>query len=416
MVTGHFDGLDYHRWAAEVDVVANDHYVVAADPEGHRELAFCADLTRGLAGGGPWLLMEQSASAVNWQPRNIPKRPGELMRNSLQHVARGADGILFFQWRASRAGAEKFHAALVPHAGTDTRIWREVVELSRALDRLDEVVGSHVENQVALLVDYEAWWACELDSHPSVDVRYLDRPHALHAALTDLGVGVDVVHPGTDLARYRLVVVPTLYSVTDETAARVDAAVRAGATVLVTYFSGITDEHDHIRLGGYPGAFRDLLGIRVEELVPLRQGDRVALDDGSRADVWTERLHLNGAEAVATYVDGPLPGVPAVTRHEHGHGVGWYVATRLDRSSLGELVARVVDEAGVRPVAPTRPGVELTERTDGERRWVFAVNHTEEPATIDVRGHDLLRDVTFDGRVPAGGVAVVRREDAEGTA
>ena len=331
-------------------------------------------------------------------------------------MARGADGILFFQWRASRAGAEKFHAALVPHAGTDTRIWREVVELSRALDRLDEVVGSHVENQVALLVDYEAWWACELDSHPSVDVRYLDRPHALHAALTDLGVGVDVVHPGTDLARYRLVVVPTLYSVTDETAARVDAAVRAGASVLVTYFSGITDEHDHIRLGGYPGAFRDLLGIRVEEFVPLRQGDRVALDDGSRADVWTERLHLNGAEAVATYVDGPLPGVPAVTRHEHGHGVGWYVATRLDRSSLGELVARVVDEAGVRPVAPTRPGVELTERTDGERRWVFAVNHTDEPATIDVRGHDLLLDATFDGRVPAGGVAVVRREDAEGTA
>ena len=226
--------------------------------------------------------MEQSASAVNWQPRNIPKQPGELMRNSLQHVARGADGILFFQWRASRAGAEKFHAALVPHAGTDTRVWREVVELSRTLDRLDEVVGSHVENEVALLVDYEAWWACELDSHPSVDVRYLDRPHAVHAALTDLGVGVDVVHPDTDLGRYRLVVVPTLYSVTDETAARIDAAVRAGATALVTYFSGITDEHDHIRLGGYPGAFRDLLGIRVEELVPLRQGHEVSLSDGSR--------------------------------------------------------------------------------------------------------------------------------------
>jgi beta-galactosidase len=410
MVTGHFQALDYSRWASEVDVVANDHYVVAADPEGYRELAFSSDLVRGLAGGGPWLLMEQSPSAVNWQSRNIAKQPGELLRNSIQHVARGADGILFFQWRASRAGAEKFHAALVPHAGTDTRVWREAVELSRALDRLDEVVGSRTENDVALLFDYQAWWACELDSHPSVDVTYLDQAHALHAALTDLGVGVDVVHPDTDLARYRLVLVPTLYSVTDTAAERLEAAVRAGATAVVTYFSGITDEHDHVRLGGYPGAFRELLGIRVEEFVPLRAGEKVTLSDGSRADVWTERLHVAGASAEASYVDGPLPGVPAVTRHEHGRGTAWYVATRLDQPALATLVARVTTEAGVRPVVATRPGVEATERTDGERRWVFVVNHTNSPADLELRGHDLLRDATFSGRVPAGSVAVVRRE------
>lgn len=413
MVSEHIRALDYHRWAREVDVVANDHYVVAADPEGYRELAFCSDLVRGLAGGGPWLLMEQSTSAVNWQPRNVPKRPGELLRNSLQHVARGADGILFFQWRASRAGAEKFHAALVPHAGTDTRVWQEVVELSRALDRLDEVVGSRTENEVALLFDYQAWWACELDSHPSLDVTYLDRMHALHAALTDLGVGVDVVHPDTELDRYRLIVVPTLYSVTDEAAGRLDAAVRGGATALVTYFSGIVDEHDHIRLGGYPGAFRQLLGINVEEFAPLRSGETVRLSDGSRADVWTERLRLRGATAEATYADGPLPGVPAVTRHDHGDGVGWYVATRLDRDATAALVGRLVAEAGVRPVAPSRPGVEVTERTDGSRRWVFVVNHTPEPVEVALAGHDLLTDAPFAGSVAAGGVAVVRRADGQ---
>ncbi|KQW47532.1 beta-galactosidase [Nocardioides sp. Root1257] len=409
MVTSHIKELDYHRWAAEMDLISNDFYVTAADPEGYRELAFCADQTRGLAGGGPWLLMEQSTSAVNWQPRNVAKQPGELLRNSVQHVARGADGILFFQWRASQAGSEKFHSALVPHAGTDTRVWREVVELSRTLDRLDEVVGSRTVNDVALLVDYQAWWACELDSHPSVDVTYLDRPHAVHAALTDLGIGVDVVHPDTDLSGYRLVVVPTLYTVTDAAAAAIDAAVRAGATALVTYFSGITDEHDHVRLGGYPGAFRDLLGIRVEEFYPLRSGERISLSDGSGADVWTELLHLDGATAEATYADGPLPGVPAITRHEHGEGVAWYAATRLDQHSLDALVRRVATEAGVRPIAPGRAGVEITERTDGQRRWTFVVNHTDTDAEVDVAGHDLVRDAAHDGRVPPGGVAVIRR-------
>jgi beta-galactosidase len=319
---------------------------------------------------------------------------------------------MFFQWRASRAGAEKFHAALVPHAGTDTKVWREAVELSRTLDRLDEVVGARTENAVAILFDYQAWWACELDSHPSVDVTYLDRPHALHAALTDLGIGVDIVHPDTDLDRYRLLIVPTLYSVTDSAAGRVEAAVRAGASALVTYFSGITDEHDHVRLGGYPGAFRDMLGVRVEEFAPLRAGEKVALSDGSVADVWTERLHLAGASAEATYLDGPLPGIPAVTRHQHGRGVAWYLATRLDRASLADVVARLTAEAGLNPVVATRPGVEVTERTDGDRRWVFVVNHTSEPADFDLCGTDLVRGTPFDGRVPAGGVAVVRREAA----
>ena len=100
-----------------------------------------ADLTRSLAGGAPWLLMEHSTSAVNWQPRNLAKRPGEMRRNSLAHVARGADSVLFFQWRASRRGAEKFHSAMLPHGGTDTRVWREVVGLGADLAALAPLRG-----------------------------------------------------------------------------------------------------------------------------------------------------------------------------------------------------------------------------------------------------------------------------------
>ncbi|MFJ6950557.1 beta-galactosidase [Micromonospora aurantiaca (nom. illeg.)] len=406
--------LDYHSWASDVDVVSNDHYLTAADPQPQVNLALAADHTRGVAGGAPWLLMEHSTSAVNWQPRNVAKTPGQMRRNSLAHVARGADGVLFFQWRASRAGAEKFHSALVPHAGPDTKVFREVCRLGADLRALAEVRGSRVDADVAILFDYEAWWGAELDSHPSVDVTYTDRLSALHAALWRAGVTADVVHPSADLSRYRLVVVPTLYLVRDADADALRRFVEAGGTAVVTYFSGIVDEHDHIRLGGYPGAFRDLLGVRVEEFFPLREGETVRLDDGARADVWTEWLHAEGAEVLAAYTDGPLPGVPALTRHTVGAGAAWYVGTRLDDEATDRLVARLLAETGVRPPVSAPAGVEVVRRRSADRSWLFVVNHRTEPARLAVSGAELLGGARCDGEleVPAGEVAVVREEPA----
>lgn len=410
MVMSHVSGLDYWSWAREVDVVSNDHYLEAADPDGHVELAFSADLTRGLAGGGPWLLMEHSTSAVNWQPRNIAKRPGEMTRNALQHVARGSDAVLFFQWRASRAGAEKFHSALVPHAGTETRLWREVEALGSLLDRLGEVVGSRTRNDVAFIFDWNAWWASELDSHPTTDLTYLDRAHALYRSLWDRGIGVDFVGAEQDLAGYSVVVVPTLYLISDATVARVEEAARGGATVVVTYFSGIVDVNDHIRLGGYPGAFRELLGVWVEEFLPLRRGEVIRLSDGTTADTWTEHVHARGAETVVQCLDGPAAGMPAVTRHRVGEGTAWYVATRLDAAGNAALTEAVLAEAGVKPVARSRPGVEVTRRRSDDASWLFVINHTHAVASVKVTGHDLVADRPVAGTLvlSPGDVAVVR--------
>ncbi|MBA2530365.1 MAG: beta-galactosidase [Euzebyales bacterium] len=406
--------MDYWAWSREVDVVANDHYLQARHPQPHVELSLSADLTRALAGGAPWLLMEHSTSAVSWQRRNLAKDPGQMLRNSLQHVARGADGAMFFQWRASSAGVEKFHSAMVPHAGTDTRVWREVVELGDTLARLAEVRGSRVLAEVAMVFDWQAWWACELDAHPSADLTYLERTHALYRALWDAGVTVDFAAPDGDLSPYRLVLVPTLYLVDDAGARNLHRFVERGGTALVTYFSGIVDEHDHIRLGGYPGAFTRLLGLRVEEFCPLSARQTVSLDDGTTASLWTERLHALGADVVARYADGPLPGTPALTRHRYGAGTAWYCATRLDDDGTAALARRLCAEAGVTPTFDAGPGVEVVRRhNDGGSRWMFALNHTAKAVRLAVTGFDLVSGERVDGRLrlPPGGVAVVREED-----
>lgn len=415
MVMTHVRDMDYLRWGPELDVVSQDHYLRAEDPAGHVELSWSADLTRGVAGGRPWFLMEHSTSAVNWQPRNVPKAAGQLLRNSLAHVARGSDAVCFFQWRASRAGAEKYHSGMLPHAGTDTRVWREVVELGATLQALGEVAGTVVRGEVAMVVDWPARWAAELDSHPTSDLSYLDRHLALYRALWDAGVTVDMVRPDDDLAGHALVLVPTLYLVSDGAAANIRGYVESGGTLLVTYWSGVVDPNDHVRLGGYPGAFRDLLGVRTEEFVPLRAGESVRLTggvlDGTTADVWTEDLAALDAEVVSRYADGPLTGVAALTRRAAGEGAAWYLATRTDPTGTAALVRRLTADARV--ATRDQPGVELVRRraVDGtDRSYLFVLNHTGSAAEVVAHGVDLVTGRTCPGTVTvgAGGVAVVR--------
>ncbi|MER6039066.1 beta-galactosidase [Streptomyces sp. NPDC001835] len=423
LTTNHLGTLekkaDAYSFAADCDLISLDHYLPAADPDGHIDLALNADLARGMAAGSPWLLMEHSTSAVNWQPVNVAKRPEEMRRNSLTHLARGADGIMFFQWRQSRAGAEKWHSAMLPHGGTDTRIWKEVCGLGADLAALGEVMGTRVAADVALLFDWHNWWALELDARPCGPMRYLELVRDWYEALWRLNITCDVVAPGADLTSYKAVVAPNIYLLADEHADALTAYVRNGGHLAVGCFSGVVDAHDRVHLGGYPGALREVLGLRIDEYLPLRPGDTVSLSDGSTAVQWAERVEPRGCAPVLRFADGsdggPAAGGAALTRHTYGAGTSWYVATRASGATLQELVRRLGEEAGLRPVADVPDGVEAVRRSSTDGSYLFLINHGEDPAKVLVEGARLL-DAAGDGcftEIPAGGVAVLRESSVE---
>jgi len=442
---------DLWQWARELDVIANDHYLRAEQRDNHIDLAMSADLARSVAGGRPWMLMEHSAGAVNWQPRNIAKRPGEMRRNSLAHVARGSDSVLFFQFRASRQGAEKFHSGMVPHAGAGSGQWREMVELGADLRRLAGVRGGEVTAEVAIVWDWESYWALELDWRPSADLRFRERMDAYYEALWREHATVDFVHPCADISGYRVVVVPSAYLLTEAAAKNLHRYVEAGGTLLVSYFSGIVDACDAIHPGAYPGALREVLGLSIEEFHPLREHETIAVTydpadgtgsygtgsygtgaDGTGSDgngpdgtgayeigpdgagaretlwegrIWSERIQLTGARAVHRFAGGPDAGHPAMTRHDLGAGTAWYLAT-APVTGLRELLARVLDRAGVTRPRNLPDTLELVRRG----RHLFLINHGDEPVTVEgVTGTGVLDGARHAGpvTVAAGAVSVI---------
>jgi beta-galactosidase len=416
MIMGETRAMDYARWVDEVDFVSNDHYA-APGPQRLDELSFSANLTGNLAGGQPWFLMEHATSAVNWQPVNVAKKPGELARDSLTHVAHGADAVCFFQWRQSAAGAEKYHSAMVPHAGPDSAVHRDVVALGESLGRLAPVAGSaRRPAPAAIMFDWDSWWASETDSHPTAALRYRAEALDWYSAFLALGVRADVVPTGTTLTGYDLVVAPVLHVVPEDLAKELTGYVSGGGHLVTTYFAGIVDGNDHVWLGGYPGALRDLLGIRIEELAPLLDGERVELDNGTTGMLWTDRIDLvaTGVEVLARYRSGEQAGRPAITRRPLGAGSAAYVSTRLGAAGLPAVLGPLLAAAGVDSDLPpdARGRVELAVRSGPGGEFWFLVNRTA--AEVPVAGVDGA--VLLGRRAPGGallldprGVAVVQR-------
>jgi len=426
---GFFKAVDYWAWAREVDVVSDDTYPDPADPDSPAYAAMVRDLMRSLGDGAPWLLMEQAPSAVNWRRRNAAKSPGQMRAWSYQCVARGADGILFFQWRQSAVGSEKFHSGLVPHGGTDTRVWREVEQLGRELAALSArtgdaaIAGTRVPASVAIALDWDSWWAIEQPASPT-EVSYVQTLFAWHSALTSLGLTVDFVRADADLSGYRLVVVPAHFTATDRQVRNLAAVAETG-TLVVGFGTAITDENLHVRLGGYLGEpLRRALGVWVEEFAPPAAPDLSNLGAGAPPElaldgevfggpaagrVWAEYVRVEDAETVATFAEGSLSGWPAVTRRGTGGGAGWYVATLPDPGALRRLAERLVRDAGLDLPAPAARG----DRVETVRRggYVFVINHGDREAEILLDGTDALTGAPARGLTLAPqGVAVIGSE------
>ncbi|GHD03216.1 beta-galactosidase [Streptomyces violarus] len=399
---GTFRPLDYHRWAPHLDFASWDSYPPLDAPPTRPALAH--DLMRGLKDGAPFWLMEQTPSTTACRDVNPLRRPGELRLATFQAIAHGADAALYFQMRASRGACEKYHGAVIGHAGRDdTRVFREAAELGRELEILgDRTLGARTPARTALLFDWDSWWALEISDGPSRLVKYLDVVHAHYRAAREAGADVDVVPQTADLTPYDVVLAPALYMVKGDLATRLEAVAARGGTVLTTFLSGRVDEHDRAFLADVPGPLAPLMGVRVDEWDARPPEFTQTIPElATEARLVFEIVRPRGAEPIATYGTDFYAGTPAVTRNPYGDGEGWYVATALDQPGVDEVVRRILARHDLLGPYAGHPAVETATRVapDGTR-LLFLLNHAPEPAHLTA--HATATDLLTGKRVDQG--------------
>ena len=382
---GTYKGLDYFKWAKEMDIVSWDNYPSFNTPWSY--IAMSHDLMRGLK-GEPFMLMEQTPSQQNWQAYNSLKRPGQMRAQSYQTIAHGADTIQFFQLRRSVGGCEKFHGAVIAHVGTEnTRVFREVKQLGEELERLSALTpGSANEAEVGIIFDWDNYWALEYTSGPTVDLTYVDQIHRYYKYFYDKNIAVDMIPFDGDFSKYKVIAAPVLYMVKDGMKEALEAFVKNGGVLVTTYMSGIVGESDNVYLGGYPGPLKDMAGIWAEEIDALapEQSNEVVFADGSRntCSIVCDIMHPETAEVIASYGKDFYAGTPAVTKNQYGSGSTYYIGTCMEEDGIARILDLAVSDAGVTPVISSSTGLEVTCRKAEGCSYYFVMNFRDNAQEI----------------------------------
>ncbi len=423
---GTYKPLNYFDWAPYLDIISWDNY--PSNKADMSNIALRHDLMRGLKAGKPFMLMEQTPSQQNWQAYNGLKRPGVMRLWSYQAVAHGADTVMFFQLRRSQGACEKYHGAVVSHAGHEnTRVFKECAELGKDLVELgDALLDSTVEAKTAIMFDWENWWALEYSSGPSADLKYLPQVEKYYRAFWSQNIPVDLVHPSMDLSKYKVVVAPVAYLLQPGYAQKVEEFVAGGGTFVTTFFSGIVDENDRVVLGGYPGHLRKVTGVWAEEIDALFPDMRNSIEvsdpawkqlQGShQCGLLCDLIHAETAEVVGTYGSDFYAGRPALTRNQFGRGAAWYIASDPTQEFVNTLLKHLCQEQGVEALLTAPDGVEVTQREKDGKSFTFVLNHNADPVQVDLGGRsrtDLLTGRQLSGSVDLAGRGLLILSEAK---
>ncbi|MBD5505258.1 MAG: beta-galactosidase [Lachnospiraceae bacterium] len=409
---GNYQPLDYQMWAKYMDFISWDNY--PAYNATLEDTAFKHDLMRGLKQGKPFALMEQTPSVTNWHPYNALKRPGVMRLWSYQAVAHGSDTIMFFQIKRSIGACEKYHGAIIDHAGHEnTRVFREISQLGAELDKIGSLtLGARTDSKAAIVFDWDNWWATDYSAGPSVNLHYCDEILNYYKAFNNLNIPVDLVSVEDDLSDYRIVIAPVLYMVKPGYDEKLRRFVQNGGTFVTTFFSGYVDDHDLVTIGGYPGKLRDILGIWVEEEDALPEDAHNSFTyKGTTypASLLCDLLYTEGAEALASYETDFYAGMPALTRNTYGKGTAYYVATRSNADFYRTLIDEICTAADIQPIIDIPDCIEVTRRSNNNGTFLFFLNHdTKEHAiTLNCSGRDILTDTEYQ----SGGTLILTAKD-----
>jgi len=394
-----YDRLNYFDLARNLDFVSWDNYPRmqwtmerSVDPS---SMALSLDTMRGLKSKNIWI-MEQQAGQGGWEILSVAPRPGELRLWAYQSIAHGADAIVFFRWRTARFGTEQYWHGLLDHDATPSRRYEEIKRMGAEIQESgDEIFGAQIKSQVAMLLSYDSRFAFQIQPN-NPRFSYPEHFHQIYRAFYQRHASIDIAAPNADLSSYKLVIAPALHLVTGVIADNLKRYVQGGGTLVVTQRTGVKDESNTIVNQRLPGLLAEICGVEVEDYDSLSSHiqncleftipelvDTACVTVGVLCDI----LKPTSANIVARYKQDYYAGKPAITLNQYGRGRAIYIGAVGDGQLYDVLAQWLLDTTGIQSTFTVPSGVEIAQRSQGDQKLHFVLNHTNSPQTIYLENH-----------------------------
>jgi beta-galactosidase len=408
-----YDRLNYFDLARNLDFVSWDNYPRMQwtmerdmDPS---SMALSLDTMRGLKSKNIWI-MEQQAGQGGWEMLSVSPRPGELRLWAYQSIAHGADAIVFFRWRTARYGTEQYWHGLLDHDAHPGRRYEEIKRMGAEIKEVgDTIFAAQIKSPVAMLLSYDSRFAFQIQPN-NPRFNYPEHFHRIYRAFYHQHASIDIAAPNADLSSYKLVIAPALHLVTAAVADNLKRYVQEGGTLVVTQRAGVKDEANAVVNQRLPGLLGEICGVEVDEYDSLSSQMQNSLEFviSELADapcvtvgVLCDILKPTSATVVARYREDYYAGKPAITLNQFGAGRAIYIGAVGDGQLYATLAKWLLDTTDMRNSFTTSPGVEVTQRTQGDKKLYFVLNHNDSPQTIQLERphHNLLSKKQLQGDV-----------------
>ena len=344
--------LDQWAIARSLDIVAENPYFATQAHLNGRSIWLSDDMGRSLKHSN-FLVTETNAQTIGWDSRTqYPQYPGQLRLVVYTHLAAGANMVEYWHWHSLHYGQETYWKGVLSHDLEPNRTYAEVSRIAGELKRIGpDLADLQKDNQVAIVVSMDS--ANALSYMPVNDtVDYMTVLRQMYGALYDLNVEPDFVQAADpSLSRYKVLLVPPLYSASDAVLQQISDYVKNGGRVVMSFKSGFTDEHSTVRAVMAPGPLRTACGFHYQEFTNLPKPERLNPDpynvgQQNTASVWEEFLVPDTAQVLASFED-PYWHFPAITQNKYAGGTLTYEGTYLTDALQREVVRDVLTRTGL---------------------------------------------------------------------
>jgi beta-galactosidase len=420
-----YNQLNYYEMTADLDVVSWDNYPrtqwgmqAEVNPA---KAALNADTMRGLKKKNFWV-MEQQSGGGGWEYVAVPPKPGEIRLWTYQSIAHGADAITYFRWRTARVGTEQYWQGILEHHGIPGRRYEEVSQIGKELQRIANIIdGSKGKPQVAIMQSYDTRFAFQVQPN-NPRFGYEKHIQDVYEGFYSNNIPVDIVSEKDPLNGYRVVIVPAMYVLTEETASNLEKFAAEGGIVVFTPRTGVKDESNTVVNLKLPGLVARMSGIEIEEYIsmPIDGDNQVRfghpdLEDEFPTSIWADVIELKEARAVAWHSQDFYAEKPAATINNFGNGKVIYLGIMGDEAYYNAIARWISGLARIKPLIELPEGVEAADRWQGEKRLLFILNHhtIAKEISLNTSFIDLLTGKILSGRISIGALDVLILTEVE---